>query len=71
MTDLPESLVELARRYGVATEYDDWTGRHVTVAESTLVAVLDALGVAAATEDDAPPRWPSTITITGHARCRP
>ena len=26
MTDLPESLVELARRYGVATEYVDWTG---------------------------------------------
>ena len=50
MTDLPESLVELARRYGVATEYDDWTGRHVTVAESTLVGVLDALGVPAATE---------------------
>ena len=50
MTDLPESLVELARRYGVATEYDDWTGRHVTVAESTLLGVLDALGVPAATE---------------------
>src|SRR6478609_4783082 len=33
MTDLPESLVELARRYGVATEYDDWTGRHVTVGD--------------------------------------
>ena len=27
MTDLPASLVELARRYGVATEYEDWTGR--------------------------------------------
>ena len=51
MTDLPESLVELARRYGVATEYDDWTGARLTVAESTLVGVLDALGVAAATED--------------------
>ncbi|AEV75266.1 4-alpha-glucanotransferase [Mycolicibacterium rhodesiae NBB3] len=51
MTELPESLVELARRYGVATEYDDWTGSRVTVAESTLVGVLDALGVAAATED--------------------
>ena len=50
MTDLPESLVELARRYGVATEYEDWTGRHVTVAESTLIGVLDALGVPAATE---------------------
>ena len=52
MTDLPVSLVELARRYGVATEYQDWTGRHTTVAESTLIAVLDALGVPAATEDE-------------------
>lgn len=50
MTDLPQSLVELARRYGVATEYEDWTGRSVPVAESTLIAVLDALGVAAGTE---------------------
>ena len=50
MADLPESLVELARRYGVATEYDDWTGRRLTVPESTLTGVLDALGVPAATE---------------------
>ncbi|MGE0215743.1 4-alpha-glucanotransferase [Mycolicibacterium sp.] len=49
---LPSSLVELAHRYGVATEYADWTGRTVTAAESTLVAVLDALGVPAATEQD-------------------
>ncbi|HYR15852.1 MAG TPA: 4-alpha-glucanotransferase, partial [Mycobacterium sp.] len=52
MTDLPASLVELARRYDVATEYADWTGRHRTVVESTLIAVLDALGVPAATEDE-------------------
>ena len=52
MTELPASLVELARRYGVASEYQDWTGRHTTVADSTLIAVLDALGVAAATEDE-------------------
>ena len=51
MTDLPGSLVELARLYGVATEYEDWTGRHAGVADSTLIAVLDALGVPAATED--------------------
>lgn len=50
MTNLPESLVELARRYGVATEYVDWTGAFTAVAESTLVAVLAALGVHAATE---------------------
>ena len=52
MTDLPGSLVELARLYGVATEYVDWTGRHAGVTDSTLIAVLDALGVPAATEDE-------------------
>ena len=50
MTELPQSLVELARRYGVATEYVDWTGAHTTVAETTLIAVLDALGVPSTTE---------------------
>lgn len=52
MTEPAASLVELARRYGVATQYDDWTGRSVTVGESTLVAVLDALGVPATTEQE-------------------
>src|SRR5690242_16371033 len=52
MPELPASLVELARRYGVATEYEDWTGKRIVVAHSTLVAVLDALGVAAATESE-------------------
>src|SRR5689334_20669802 len=52
MAELPASLVELAHRYGVATEYEDWTGRTSTVADSTLIAVLDALGVSAATEDE-------------------
>ena len=50
MVDTPPSLAELARRYGVATEYQDWTGRHIDVPESTLVAVLAALGVPAATD---------------------
>ena len=52
MAELAPSLVELARRYGVATEYLDWKGQHVVVPETTLVAVLGALGVAATTEDD-------------------
>ncbi|HKV21035.1 MAG TPA: 4-alpha-glucanotransferase [Mycobacterium sp.] len=52
MADTPQSLADLARRYGVATEYQDWTGKHVDVPESTLVAVLAALGVQAGTEDD-------------------
>jgi 4-alpha-glucanotransferase len=52
MAETPQSLGELARRYGVATEYQDWTGRHVDVPETTLVAVLAALGVAAVTEDE-------------------
>ncbi len=50
MIELAGSLVELARRHGVADAYHDWTGGHRVVAESTLVAVLAALGVPAATE---------------------
>ena len=52
MTEVASSLVELATRYGVAADYDDWTGGRRLVSESTLVAVLGALGVAAATEDE-------------------
>ena len=52
MSELPPTLVDLANRYGVATGFDDWVGRHRTVAESTLVAVLGALGVPAADESE-------------------
>jgi 4-alpha-glucanotransferase len=52
MVETPPSLGELARRHGVATEYQDWTGRHVDVPDTTLVAVLAALGVSATTEDE-------------------
>lgn len=45
------SLAELAHRFGVATEYHDWTGRSVPVEEDTLIAVLAALGVEAHTEE--------------------
>ncbi|BBZ28780.1 4-alpha-glucanotransferase [Mycolicibacterium madagascariense] len=76
MTELAASLVELARRHGVATDYDDWTGGRREVAESTLVAVLAALGVAAGSEDDrvaallAHDRayWRTTVTPTVVAR---
>ncbi|WP_135455166.1 4-alpha-glucanotransferase [Mycobacterium sp. DL99] len=50
MNEPSPALLELARRYGVAAEFDDWTGRRTAVAESTLVAVLEALGVPAGTE---------------------
>jgi 4-alpha-glucanotransferase len=52
MTELAPSLVELANRFGIATRYADWTGQQVSVPESTLVAVLAALGVAASTEHE-------------------
>jgi 4-alpha-glucanotransferase len=50
MAQLAPSLVELAGRFGIATDYEDWAGRRVGVPETTLVAVLAALGVAAGTE---------------------
>ena len=46
------ALLELARRHGVATEYVGADGCRVVVAEHTLVAVLDAMGVAAVTESE-------------------
>lgn len=44
----PGELAELAHTYGVATEYENWRGQTVTVSTDTLVAVLGALGVDAA-----------------------
>lgn len=52
MAELAPSLIELARRYGIATDYEDWTGRRVGVPEATLKAVLGALGVAADNEQE-------------------
>jgi 4-alpha-glucanotransferase len=42
--ELSPNLVALATACGVATEYWDWRGEYVAVPESTVVAVLDALG---------------------------
>lgn len=50
MTQPDPLLYELARRFGVATDYHDWTGRYVAVEEATLMAVLAALGVDASSE---------------------
>jgi len=52
MTEQKADLIELARRFGVATDYTDWTGRWVQVGDATLIAVLDALGVPAHTAED-------------------
>ena len=41
----PPRLVELAHAHGVATEYWDWQGQHVTVSAAAIAAVLTALGV--------------------------
>ncbi len=46
-----EDLVRLATAYGVATEYWDWQGGHVTVPRSTVLAVLAALQVDASTDE--------------------
>src|SRR5690348_4571922 len=50
MSQMAPSLVDLAGRFGISTAYEDWSGRRVDVSESTLTAVLAALGVAAADE---------------------
>ena len=53
MSELDESLVELAQAYGIATEYWDWQGHHVSVAAETVIAVLAGLDVDASTTERA------------------
>ena len=69
-------LVELAHAHGVATEYWDWQGQHVTVTAPAITAVLTALGVdsdgdeqveRALTEVDLAP-WRRTLPATVVAR---
>jgi 4-alpha-glucanotransferase len=50
---LPATLLALAARYGVVPDYWGFGGEHRNVSESTLVAVLDALGVDASTPERA------------------
>ena len=46
-------LHALADRCGVATDYWDWQGRHVTVSDETIQAVLAAMGIDAHDDDSA------------------
>ncbi|MGA8332216.1 MAG: 4-alpha-glucanotransferase [Mycobacterium sp.] len=62
MTQLPPSLAEIAGRFGVAIDYLDWSGQRIDVPEATLVAVLAACGVPAATESE------RAAALTAHDR---
>ena len=53
MPELEPSLQALAEAYGIATDYWDWQGRHIEVARETVVTVLAALDVDAATPEAA------------------
>jgi len=50
VTHPSRDLLDLAQRYGVATEFWDWRGQHRTISAETLQAVLGALGVDATSE---------------------
>jgi 4-alpha-glucanotransferase len=51
--DLSPELRDLAELCGVATDYWDWRGQHVPVGAETVVPVLAALGIDAATPEAA------------------
>jgi 4-alpha-glucanotransferase len=46
-----DALADLAAAHGVATSYEDWSGRPVDVAPEAVVAALAALGVDASGDD--------------------
>ncbi len=49
--ELDPTLQELAEAFGIATEYWDWQGRHIFVSRDTIISVLAALDVDAATPE--------------------
>ncbi len=53
MTELDPALYDLAQAFGVATEYWDWQGRHISADRATVVAVLAALDIDASTQEAA------------------
>ena len=53
MTELDPTLYDLAEAFGVATEYWDWQGRHISVDRAAVVAVLAALDIDASTPEAA------------------
>jgi 4-alpha-glucanotransferase len=64
MTDASPELQQLAEMCGVATDYWDWRGNHIVVSAETIVAVLAALGVDAATREAVE----SALAATGRHR---
>ncbi|MDX1390710.1 MAG: 4-alpha-glucanotransferase, partial [Acidobacteriota bacterium] len=54
MSNEAEALHRLAARYGVETEYIDYTGKTVRAGPEALVAVLHALGAPIVALDDIP-----------------
>ena len=40
--ELDATLADLAEAFGIATEYWDWQGRHISVSPDSIVAVLAA-----------------------------
>lgn len=54
---LPPALRSLADHFGVATDYQDWQGQHRQVSESSITAVLTALGVDASSSEAAQASW--------------
>jgi 4-alpha-glucanotransferase len=51
--ELDQTLADLAEAFGIATEYWDWQGRHISVSPDTIVAVLAALDIDAAAPEAA------------------
>jgi 4-alpha-glucanotransferase len=64
--ELNPTLADLAAAFGIATEYWDWQGRHIWVSRDSIVTVLAALDIDAATPEAAAAalanhhRWPWT-----------
>lgn len=57
MTSPEDGLSLLADHYGIAREFWDWKGRHVDIPDATLIQILSAFDVDAATPEAAAEAW--------------
>lgn len=53
MSDAFPGLIRLAEQFGIAREFWDWKGRHVSIPAETIIAVLKAFDVDASTPEAA------------------
>ncbi|THG29442.1 4-alpha-glucanotransferase [Naasia lichenicola] len=64
---LPARLAALAQQHGIATSFDDWRGRSTEASESTVTAILAAMGITESSDPGPVPSGTASVVSDPHA----